>query len=37
MLHRALDAFVRWDDTDANEVLACDDAVDDLYASIVAR
>ncbi len=36
MLHRALDAFVRWDDTDANEVLACDDAVDDLYAIIVA-
>ncbi len=36
MLHRALDAFVRWDDTDADRVLACDDTVDDLYASIVA-
>jgi phosphate transport system protein len=36
MLHRALDAFVRWDDTDAHQVLACDDAVDDLYATIVA-
>jgi phosphate transport system protein len=36
MLHRALDAFVRWDDTDANDVLGCDDAVDDLCASVIA-
>jgi phosphate transport system protein len=36
MLHRALDAFVRWDDTDANNVLGCDDAVDGLCATIIA-
>ena len=28
MLHVALDAFVRWDDGQANRVLGCDDAVD---------
>jgi phosphate transport system protein len=36
MLHRALDAFVRWDDTDAGHVMGCDDAVDDLCAKIIA-
>ena len=36
MLHRALDAFVRWDDADANQVLACDDAVDTLCATTIA-
>jgi phosphate transport system protein len=35
MLHRALDAFVRWDDAGANQVLACDDAVDSLCATII--
>jgi phosphate transport system protein len=36
MLHGALDAFVRWDDTRANHVLGCDDAVDELCASTIA-
>jgi len=36
MLHRALDAFVRWDDTDASHVMGCDDAVDALCAKIIA-
>jgi phosphate transport system protein len=36
MLHRSLDAFVRWDDTEADLILACDDTVDGLYATIVA-
>jgi len=36
MLHRALDAFVRWDDADACQVLACDDAVDALCATTIA-
>jgi phosphate transport system protein len=36
MLHRALDAFVRWDDTDASQVMGCDDTVDDLCAKIIA-
>jgi phosphate transport system protein len=35
MLHRALDAFVRWDDAGANQVLGCDDAVDDLCATTI--
>jgi phosphate transport system protein len=36
MLHRALDAFVRWDDNQANHVLGCDDAVDALCAATIA-
>jgi phosphate transport system protein len=36
MLHGALDAFVRWDDGQANQVLGCDDAVDALCAAIIA-
>jgi phosphate transport system protein len=36
MLHRALDAFVRWDAADASQVLACDDAVDALCATTIA-
>jgi phosphate transport system protein len=36
MLHRSLDAFVRWDDAEADQILACDDTVDDFYATIVA-
>jgi len=36
MLHRALDAFVRWDDRQANHVLGCDDAVDALCAATIA-
>jgi len=36
MLHRALDAFVRWDDGQADHVLGCDDAVDALCAATIA-
>jgi phosphate transport system protein len=36
MLHGALDAFVRWDDGQANHVLGCDDAVDALCATTIA-
>jgi phosphate transport system protein len=36
MLHDALDAFVRWDDGQANYVLGCDDAVDALCTSTIA-
>jgi phosphate transport system protein len=36
MLHGALDAFVRWDDSRANIVLGCDDAVDALCAATIA-
>jgi phosphate transport system protein len=36
MLHGALDAFVRWDDKRANDILACDDAVDALCAATIA-
>jgi phosphate transport system protein len=35
MLHRALDAFVRWDDTGADQILGCDDAVDQHCAAII--
>jgi phosphate transport system protein len=34
MLHRALDALVRWDDVVASNVLGCDDAVDQRCAAI---
>ncbi len=36
MLHLALDAFVRWDDDQADDVLGRDDEVDRLCASIIA-
>jgi phosphate transport system protein len=36
MLHRSLDAFLRWDDGEANHVLGCDDAVDALCAATIA-
>ena len=36
MLHVALDAFVRWDDGQANHVLGCDDVVDALCATTIA-
>src|SRR5271167_2907360 len=36
MLHSALEAFVSWDDTEANRVLGCDDAVDTLCAKTIA-
>jgi len=36
MLHGALDAFVRWDDEQANHILGCDDAVDALCAATIA-
>lgn len=36
MLHDALEAFVRWDDAAAEQVLACDDPVDQRCASIIA-
>jgi phosphate transport system protein len=36
MLHGALDAFVKWDDSGANRVLGCDDAVDALCATTIA-
>jgi phosphate transport system protein len=35
MLHGALDAFVRWDDDVADQVLVCDDAVDQRCAAII--
>jgi phosphate transport system protein len=35
MLHRALDAFVRWDDGVADYVLECDDAVDQRCAAVI--
>ncbi|MGD0680133.1 MAG: phosphate signaling complex protein PhoU [Polyangiaceae bacterium] len=37
MLHRALDAFVRWDDAEAEHILACDDIVDRHCAGIIAE
>jgi phosphate transport system protein len=36
MLHLALDAFVRWDDDQADDVLGRDDEVDRLCASVIA-
>jgi phosphate transport system protein len=36
MLHAALEAFVHWDDSSANHVLGCDDAVDKRCAAIIA-
>jgi phosphate transport system protein len=36
MLHGALEAFVRWDDRVAHQVLGCDDAVDRRCAAIIA-
>lgn len=36
MLHDALDAFLRWDDSEASRVLGCDDAVDALCATTIA-
>jgi phosphate transport system protein len=35
MLHRALDAFVQWDDEGAHHVLGCDDDVDQRCAAII--
>ncbi len=35
MLHGALEAFVRWDDSGAHSVLGCDDAVDRSCAAII--
>ena len=35
MLHLALDAFVRWDDDQADDVLGRDDEVDRLCASVI--
>jgi phosphate transport system protein len=35
MLHGALEAFVRWDDKGADDVLGCDDAVDRRHAAIL--
>jgi phosphate transport system protein len=37
MLHLALDAFVRWDDAQAQEVLGRDEQVDRLCASIISK
>jgi phosphate transport system protein len=36
MLHLALDAFVRWDDEQADGVLSCDDEVDRQCAAVIA-
>jgi phosphate transport system protein len=35
MLHGALEAFVRWDDSGADHVLGCDDAVDQHFSAII--
>jgi phosphate transport system protein len=35
MLHRALEAFVQWDDEAAATVLGCDDAVDESLALVI--
>jgi phosphate transport system protein len=35
MLHRALDAFVRWDEIQADDVLGCDDQVDRHCAFVI--